>query len=67
MQRQAAVPLPQFINRKLNKMELLNHLAESWMWNHSHLRFSEVAKSGHYIATRVTTASPVTEMPARNE
>jgi hypothetical protein len=52
-------PLPQFMNRKLDKMELLNHLAASWMWNHSQLRFSEVARSGYYIAMRVETASPV--------
>jgi hypothetical protein len=40
--------------RILPRDRFMNHLAQSWMWEHPDLQFNLVAEHGHYQAFEVT-------------
>lgn len=46
--------LSRWLNEKLDSMDPLNHLTTSWMWCHPALTFTELARSGHYFAFRIS-------------
>ena len=51
----------QFLETQLEKMNLSNHLATTWLWEHPGYRLEEVVKIGHYRAYEVR---PVLEASA---
>lgn len=49
--------LRRVLDQRLAKMNPLDHLGQSWMWNHPQIAFEELFREGHYVALRVEPVS----------
>jgi hypothetical protein len=56
-------PARRALDRLVASMNPEEHLANSWMWKHPRVRFSEGLRFGHYVALEVDLARAVTAVP----